>query len=125
MLPNNLRADEAETLREDASTIPMEDQTPDIPAVKWRGPVRQAGNQFGAYRLLRLLGRGGFSEVWQAEDTRNGRHVALKVLTILPAPSSEMLKRFQREGQLAAAVNHPRSVYVFGSEEIQGYAAIT
>ncbi|MGB8170697.1 MAG: protein kinase, partial [Chthoniobacteraceae bacterium] len=78
---------------------------------------------FGGYRVLRLLGRGGMGAVYEAEQHDTGRRVALKVLghTI---DSPEMRKRFLREGRLAASVNHPNSVYIFGTEEIEGAPVI-
>ncbi|MEO7319125.1 MAG: protein kinase [Chthoniobacteraceae bacterium] len=78
---------------------------------------------FGGYRALRLLGRGGMGAVYEADQLATGRRVALKVLghTI---DSPEMRKRFLREGRLAASVNHPNSVYIFGTEEIEGAPVI-
>jgi uncharacterized RDD family membrane protein YckC len=79
---------------------------------------------FGSYRLLRLLGRGGMGAVYEAEDTASGRRVALKVLGhSLDSPDTR--KRFLREGRLAASINHPNSVYVYGTEEIDGTPVIT
>jgi hypothetical protein len=78
---------------------------------------------FGDYRVQRLLGRGGMGAVYEAEQIASGRRVALKVLGhTIDAP--EMRKRFLREGRLAAAVNHPNSVYIFGTEEIEGAPVI-
>jgi hypothetical protein len=78
---------------------------------------------FGGYHVTRLLGRGGMGAVYEAEHRESGRRVALKVLghTI---DSPEMRKRFLREGRLAAAVNHPNSVYIFGTEEIDATPVI-
>jgi hypothetical protein len=78
---------------------------------------------FGGYRVLRLLGRGGMGAVYEAEQRDSRRRVALKVLghTI---DSPEMRARFMREGRLAASVNHPNSVYIFGTEEIEGAPVI-
>ena len=73
-----------------------------------------AGSDFGSYHLIRPLGQGGFAEVWEAESRTTGRRVALKVLTQLPATAStNALERFRQEGRLAAALFHPRCVYVF------------
>ncbi len=80
------------------------------------------GESFGGYRVARLLGRGGMGAVFEAEHTESGRRVALKVLS--RALDTESEKRFLREGRLAASVNHPNSVYVFGTEEIRGTPVI-
>jgi len=80
--------------------------------------------EFGGYRLVGLLGRGGMGVVYEAVERASGRRVALKVLG-LQLDSAEMRRRFLREGRLAARVNHPNSLYVFGSEEIDGLPVIT
>ncbi|MCB9856103.1 MAG: protein kinase [Phycisphaerales bacterium] len=79
---------------------------------------------FGAYRLLGLLGRGGMGVVYEAEERATGRRVALKALG-LQLDSPDMRQRFLREGRLAARVNHPNSLYVFGSDEVDGLPIIT
>ncbi|MBZ5500509.1 MAG: protein kinase [Acidobacteriia bacterium] len=89
------------------------------------GTEPEAGHLFGHYRILRLLGQGGFGQVWDAEDTNTGRRLALKVLTKVQGVSIEVLERFKREGQVAATINHPNCVYIFGAEEIDGYPIIT
>jgi uncharacterized RDD family membrane protein YckC len=84
--------------------------------------VREAFD-FGGYRILSLLGRGGMGAVYEAEQIASGRRVALKVLgTTLDSP--EARARFVLEGQLAAAVRHPNVVAVFAAEEIEGAAVI-
>ncbi len=86
------------------------------------GVVREPFD-FGGYRVLRLLGKGGMGAVYEAEQRETGRRVALKVLgTTLDTP--EMRARFLREGQLAAAVRHPNTVAVFSAEEIEGAPVI-
>src|SRR5262245_51473462 len=77
------------------------------------------GQAFGPYLIGRLLGRGGMGEVYEAEHLEHGRRVALKVLNQRLA-GPEDRARFLREGQLAASVSHPHTVYIFGSEEIAG-----
>ena len=79
---------------------------------------------FGRYRVLRLLGRGGMGAVYEAEDLGNGRRVAMKVLGNA-LESDEARRRFLREGRLAASLNHPHTVYVFGTEEIEDTPVIT
>jgi hypothetical protein len=61
--------------------------------------------------------------VFEAEETNSGRRVALKVLS-QAFDSPEAHARFLREGRLAASINHPNSVYVFGTEEIEGTPVI-
>ncbi|MFZ0428558.1 MAG: protein kinase [Acidobacteriota bacterium] len=80
--------------------------------------------RFGNYRLLGFLGRGGMGSVYEAEHLETGRRVALKMLGE-QIDSPVMRQRFLREGRLAAGVNHPNSLYVFGSEEIEGTPVIT
>jgi len=81
------------------------------------------GEEFGAYRILRLLGRGGMGEVYEAEHLTSGRRVALKVMGHALASEKDR-KRFLREGRLAASVSHPNVVYIYGSEEISGSPVI-
>ncbi len=85
------------------------------------GPV--IGEDFGGYRILGLLGEGGMGAVYEAEQRETGRRVAVKVMRHRLASESER-KRFLREGRVAASVNHPNLVYVFGSEEIDGNMVI-
>lgn len=80
--------------------------------------------EFGDYRLLGPLGRGGMGTVYEAEQRATGRRVALKMLA-QQLDSPDMRQRFLREGRLAAGVNHPNSLYIFGSEEIEGLPVIT
>jgi len=58
----------------------------------------------GNHRLESLLGRGGMGEVWKARDEKLGRWVALKRLTL---QDPEDARRFQREAQTAASLDHP------------------
>src|SRR5204862_1213259 len=82
------------------------------------------GLDWGGYRIVRMLGAGGMGEVYEAEQTASGRRVALKVLRSR-LQRAEDRARFLREGQLAASISHPHTVYIFGSEEIAGMPVIT
>jgi uncharacterized RDD family membrane protein YckC len=83
----------------------------------------QPGEQFGQYSIIGLLGAGGMGAVYEAEDLESGRRVALKVLShTLDSPYAR--ERFCREGRLAASINHPNSVYIFGTDEIGGTPVI-
>jgi len=86
-------------------------------------PRLDAGQIFGPYTIVRLLGRGGMGEVYEAEHREHGRRVAIKVLNQRLAGADDRA-RFLREGQIAAGLNHPNTVYVYGSEEIAGTPVI-
>jgi eukaryotic-like serine/threonine-protein kinase len=87
-------------------------------------PLVAPGRRFGPYAIVRLLGRGGMGEVYDAEELDSGRRVALKLLN-RPLSSREERDRFLREGRLAASVSHPHCVYVFGTDEIEGLPTIS
>ncbi|HUY34292.1 MAG TPA: serine/threonine-protein kinase, partial [Pirellulales bacterium] len=78
-------------------------------------PPRAAGELgwLGPYRVLRVLGRGGMGMVFEAEDPQLRRHVALKVMKPGIAASSSARKRFLREAQAAAAVEHDHIVAIY------------
>ena len=81
------------------------------------------GHAFGPYHIERLIGSGGMGDVYEAEHIEQGRRVALKVLN-QRLSGREDRARFVREGQLAASITHPHTVYIFGSEEIEGIPTI-
>lgn len=83
-----------------------------------RVKVLAAGEEFGGYKIVRRLGRGGMGVVYEADQIETGRRVALKVLA-RSLDNTEARKRFLREGRLAASINHPNSVYVFGTDEVE------
>ncbi|MDT8998294.1 protein kinase [Paucibacter sp. APW11] len=71
-------------------------------------PQQQPGDAIGPYRLLRLLGQGGMSGVWQAEQQGGPRRlVALKLPFALAETPSAAAQRFERERDLLAALEHP------------------
>src|SRR5262249_25956918 len=65
------------------------------------------GQKLGAYEIVSLLGKGGMGEVYKARDTRLNRTVAIKTLTQQISDISDLRKRFEREAQAVAALNHP------------------
>src|SRR5688572_9283107 len=87
-------------------------------------PRLTAGQTWGPYRIGRLLGRGGMGEVYEAESLETGRRLALKLLRSRLEKADDRA-RFLREGQLAASISHPHTVYIFGSEEIEGLPVIS
>jgi eukaryotic-like serine/threonine-protein kinase len=66
----------------------------------------------GRYRLVRLLGAGGMGRVYEAENLRTGRHVAVKVLDASRSADSAQVARFLQEARSAARLVHPNVVDV-------------
>ncbi|MEM7158061.1 MAG: serine/threonine-protein kinase [Myxococcota bacterium] len=58
------------------------------------------------YRLVGCRGRGGIGEVWEAVQSRTGRHVALKLLLPSWQTDTNVRQRFVREGRLASTMQH-------------------
>jgi serine/threonine protein kinase len=74
------------------------------------------GQRLLHFRIVAQLGVGGMGEVYQAEDTRLGRQVALKVLPRSLASNPERLQRFVREAKILGALNHPNVAAVYSFE---------
>lgn len=71
----------------------------------------------GRYEVAELIGRGGMAEVHLGHDTRLGRQVAIKMLRSDLARDPSFLKRFRREAQSSAGLNHASIVAVYDSGE--------
>jgi Tol biopolymer transport system component/predicted Ser/Thr protein kinase len=86
------------------------------------GGLPAAGTVIGNYRLGGQIGAGGMGVVYEGQDLRLGRRVALK---ILPLPfreeSDESVRRFQREARAASTLNHPHIVAIFDAHAAEGY----
>jgi serine/threonine protein kinase len=74
--------------------------------------------RFGKYTIVGELGRGGMAVVYEAKDEVLSRRVALKLLPLQYSADPEFVKRFHREAQAAAVLEHPAiiSIYDLGSE---------
>ncbi len=75
--------------------------------------ITRAPTLFSGYHNLSLLGRGGMAEVYRAEQTTTQRMVAIKVLLSNLAEDAQFRKRFQRESQTLAALEHPNIVRIY------------
>jgi len=71
------------------------------------------GTTLAGYSIERLLGRGGMSVVYLADDLRLKRKVALKLLAPELAEDARFRERFLRESQLAASIDHPNVVPIY------------
>ncbi|MBW2277999.1 MAG: serine/threonine protein kinase [Deltaproteobacteria bacterium] len=67
----------------------------------------------GKYRILRRLGKGGMGAVYMGQHSMIGRHVAIKILHAELSADEEMVTRFYREAQAAAAIGHKSIIDVF------------
>lgn len=73
-------------------------------------------------KIRRLLGRGGFAEVWSAFDVRLKREVAVKTLRFDIVLSETLLQRFQREAEAVAKLRHPNIIPIYEVGEGSGLA---
>jgi len=78
------------------------------------------GLVFGEYTVLDKLGQGGMGVVLKAQHRRMKRVVAVKVLPASAMKSSEAVKRFYREAEAAAKLNHPNIVQAHDASESEG-----
>jgi hypothetical protein len=96
------------------------------PLARDAAPILKPGTQFGPYKLIVSVGRGGMGEVYRAKDTRLGREVAIKVLPSEFSSDSERLKYFEQEARSASALNHPNivTIYDIGRSDFGSFIAM-
>jgi serine/threonine-protein kinase len=84
------------------------------------------GDEFAGYRVRAVLGRGGMSVVYQAENLRLSSVIALKVLAPELASDDVFRARFLEESRMAASLNHPNviPIYDMGSQDDLLYIAM-
>lgn len=79
-----------------------------------------SGAQLGCYRIESLLGAGGMGMVYEAEDAKLHRRVAIKALPEGTSGQKQAIERLWREARAASALNHPNIATIYGVEEYDG-----
>lgn len=109
---------------EEIQREPRETTASARPATPMRTGSIHLPKEFGRYRIIRPLGRGGMGGVYLAKDVELDRHVALKVPRF-QVDDAELFERFAREARAAAAIEHPGICRVYDVGRIDGLPYLT
>ena len=122
----DLRAEVKSLLAADADAgaflLPVGEFAPELlaDAIEEKEEDDLVGRELGPYRLLREIGGGGMGTVYEAEDVRLGRRVAVKLLPPEYSRDRRAKERFLREARAASAVDHPNLCTVYDVGESGG-----
>lgn len=85
--------------------------------------MMDVGTEFGHYRVVEHIGRGGMADVWSARDLRLQRTVAVKTISPDLSLNNDPIMLFEREARTIAALEHPHilPIYEFGDYQNQLY----
>ena len=104
----------------DRQTEALDDTLPRSGSPDSHAALREGDLLLERFKLVRLVGRGGMGEVYEARDVRLHATVALKTVRASSTALPELLERLRREVQLARAVTHPNVCRVFDFHEGTG-----
>ena len=91
-----------------------------MPAARSCAQLRMELAQVGKYKIVGRIGQGAMGEVYKAQDPVLNRFVAVKTISASLGSDEQHRKRFQREAQSVAQLNHPNIVTVFEFAEERG-----
>lgn len=83
-------------------------------------PPLSSGTRLGSYTIRSLLGAGGMGMVYEAEDAKLNRRVAIKALPAGTSEQKQAIERLWREARAASALNHPNIATIHAIEEYEG-----
>jgi len=101
--------------------VPEKIKTPLDNSVAGTEEDYMAGRQVSHYKVVRKLGGGGMGVVYEAQDLRLGRRVALKFLPEDQWKSRPRLERFIQEARAASSLNHPNICIVHDVGDVEGH----
>src|SRR5262245_19852781 len=78
------------------------------------------GTQLGSLEITALLGKGGMGEVYRARDMKLKRDVAVKILPDDFSRDADRVRRFQREAEVLASLNHSNIACIYDLQEANG-----
>jgi eukaryotic-like serine/threonine-protein kinase len=82
------------------------------------------GQTLGKYQIVSHIANGAMGMVYRARDVKLNRDVALKVLYPHLTSDVNLMRRFEREAQTIAQLNHPNIVSLYDTDAIDGYQYI-
>jgi hypothetical protein len=83
----------------------------------WTKLTLEAGDRVAGFEIESFVARGGMAVVYRARDISLGRTVALKVIAPELAQNEKFRLRFMRESELAASLDHPNVIPIYGAGE--------